>query len=75
MLIVISTIMDNIGGDNESADAVVFVYNGVSAVPDDITHVRVLPTVTIIPESAFDNRLYLQKVELPEGVMRNQNRK
>ena len=37
----------NNGGDDESATndaAVVFVYDGVSQVPEDVTHVRVLHT-------------------------------
>ena len=36
--------------DDEPAanDAVVFVYDGVNDVPYDVTHVRVLPTVTVI---------------------------
>jgi hypothetical protein len=60
--------MDNIGGDGEPADDVVFVYDGVNEAPADVTHVRVLPTVTIIPEYAFWNHNYLLEVELPEGL-------
>ena len=60
--------MDNIGGDGEPADDVVFVYDGVNEAPADVTHVRVLSTVTVIPESAFYGCICLQEVELPEGL-------
>ena len=65
----------NNGGDDEPAanDGVVFVYDGVNEAPADVTHVRVLPTVTVIPETAFYNRLHLLEVELPEGLTKNEN--
>ena len=61
------------GGDDDGEpaanDGVVFVYDGVvNEVPADVTHIRVLPTVTVIPESAFEKRQCLQEVELPEGL-------
>ena len=46
----------------------IFIYDGVREVPGDITHVRVDPTVTIIPERAFEGRDNLHVVELPEGL-------
>ena len=52
-------------GDNTS----VYIYNGVGDVPNDVTHVRVDPTVTIIPERAFGERRNLEVVELPEGLI------
>jgi len=48
----------------------VFVYNGVDEVPEDVAHVRVDPSVTVIPQSAFYNRRQLEQVELPEGLIR-----
>ena len=48
----------------------VFVYNGVDEVPEDVTHVRVDQTVTVISERAFENRRKLEEVELPEGLIR-----
>jgi len=52
-------------GDNTS----VFIYNGVGEVPEDVTYVRVNPTVTFL-RRAFDNRPNLEEVELPEGLVR-----
>ena len=48
----------------------VFVYNGVDEVPQNVTHVRVDPSVTIIPVRAFYERGSLEEVELPEGLIR-----
>ena len=56
-------------GDDES----VFVYDELHAAPNNVTHIRVDPSVTIIPEGAFGNRLYLLEVELPEGVTKIEN--
>ena len=52
-------------GDNTS----VYIYNGVGEVPEDVTHVRVDPSVTFIPASAFEDREQLEEVELPEGLL------
>ena len=52
-------------GDNIS----VYIYNGVGEVPMDVTHVRVDPSVTVIPERAFESRPELVDVELPEGLI------
>jgi len=52
----------------EGNESSVYVYNGVGAVqaPDDvITHVRVGSSVTVIPESAFQEHRKLEVVELP----------
>jgi len=48
----------------------IYVYNGEDGVPRDITHIRVDPSVTIIPNGAFKNRCpKLVEVELPEGLI------
>lgn len=51
---------------------VVFIYTGEgdgAVVPDDVTHVRVDPSVTVIADGAFQGRLHLEKVELCEGLL------
>jgi len=53
-------------GDNTS----IYTYNGVDEVPEDVTHVRVDPSVTVIPDNAFQSRHELVVVELPEGLTR-----
>ena len=47
----------------------VYIYNGVGEVPMNVTHVRVDPSVTVIPERVFEFRR-LVEVELPEGLIR-----
>ena len=42
----------------------VYIYNGVDEVPMNVTHVRVDPTVTIIPDSAFEDRGSLKEVRV-----------
>ena len=54
----------------EGNESSVYVYNGVGRVPTGVTHVRVDPSVTIIPELAFESCRKLVKVELPEGLIR-----
>ena len=51
----------------------VFIYNGVGGVPMNVIHVRVDPSVTVIPAEAFKNRRQLEVVELPEGLIRIEN--
>ena len=62
----------DIGGDLSANDngAVVFIYDGANEneVPDDVTRIRVDPSVTIIPALAFEEHGNLQEVELPEGI-------
>jgi len=48
----------------------IYIYNGVGEVPDDVSHVRVDPSVAIIPRCAFQCRRNLEVVELPEGLIR-----
>ena len=48
----------------------IYIYNGVGEVPMDVTHVRVDPSVTDIPQRAFDDHRKLEAVELPEGLIR-----
>ena len=45
----------------------IYVYNGLDEVPEDVTHVRVDHSVTVIPEGAFREYLKLEEVELPRG--------
>ena len=49
----------------------VFVYTGEGgiAVPRDVVHIRVHPSVTLIPARAFYERKKLAEVELCEGVV------
>ena len=53
---------------SNAADAKVFVYtgDGGAAIPDDVVHVQVDPSVTSIPASAFHSRKKLNEVELCE---------
>jgi hypothetical protein len=55
--------------DNTYAD--VFVYTGEegAVVPQDVVRVRVDPSVTSIPASAFNGRKKLTDVELSEGLV------
>ena len=57
--------------DREEGNEVpsVYIYNGADEVPNDVTHVRVDPSVTVIPERAFENCKQLEVVELPEGLI------
>jgi len=52
-------------GDNTS----VYIYNGVGRVPRNVTHVRIDPSVTVIPQDAFFNSQQLVEVKLPEGLV------
>ena len=54
-----------------AADNDVFVYTGEGGaiVPDDVVRVRVDPSVTSIPTSAFWGRKKLAEVELCEGLV------
>ena len=47
-----------------------FLYTGADgeAVPTDVSHLRVHPSVTAIPAEAFQGRRQLQYVYLPEGL-------
>ena len=53
--------------DNSNTD--VFIYTEGAVVPDDVVRVRVHPSVTVIPERAFDYRKKLKEVELCEGLL------
>ena len=48
----------------------IYIYNGVDDVPNDVTHVRVDPSVTVIPDNAFKRRESLVDIDLPEGLIR-----
>jgi len=39
----------------------------------DVIHVRVDPSVTVIPQRAFEKYLKLEVAELPEGLIRIEN--
>ena len=47
----------------------VFVYTEGAAVPSDVVHVRVHPTVSEIPAEAFRGCIKLEEVELCEGLL------
>ena len=53
-------------GHSITKDAKVFVYtgDGGAAIPEDVVHVQVDPSVTSIPASAFHSRKKLNEVEL-----------
>ena len=56
--------------DDSSIDnAEVFVYTDGVVVPEDVVRVRVHPSVTVIPEGAFDSCDALEEVELCEGLL------
>ena len=58
---------------NESSkhdgQAVVFAYTESEVVPADVTHVRIDPSITIIPCRAFRGRIELREVALHENVL------
>jgi len=56
-------------GSSNSNVVSVYIYNGVDAVPEDVSHVRVEGSVTVIPCRAFYGRHQLVEVELPEGLL------
>ena len=60
--------MSREGGNHDVSS--VYVYNGVDEVPRDVTHIRVDPSVTTIPEGAFKGRESLVDIVLPEGLIR-----
>eukprot|EP00571_Detonula_confervacea_P000103 CAMPEP_0172326988 /NCGR_PEP_ID=MMETSP1058-20130122/58221_1 /TAXON_ID=83371 /ORGANISM="Detonula confervacea, Strain CCMP 353" /LENGTH=582 /DNA_ID=CAMNT_0013043905 /DNA_START=106 /DNA_END=1855 /DNA_ORIENTATION=+ len=64
--------MDNVvdGSTNE----VHIIYMGGDAVTEDVTHVRVDPSVTVIRSETFRFCLNLQEVELPEGLLKVESR-
>ena len=53
----------------EESVSSVYIYNGFGEVPEDVTHVRVHPSVAIIPREVFQHRYELEVVELPEGLI------
>jgi len=54
---------------SEEESTPVYIYNGVGVVPEDVSHVRVDPSVTVIPEQSFFGHEKLEEVELPEGLV------
>ena len=48
----------------------VYIYNGADEVPMDVIYVRVDPSVTVIPDNAFNDRRKLEEVDLLEGLIR-----
>jgi len=65
-------------GEDSGTDDVssIYVYNGVDRVPNDVTHVRVAPSVTVIPEVLFQERRVrpnLEQIDLNEGLIRIEN--
>ena len=55
--------------EDSSNNADVFVYTEGSVVPHDVVRVRVHPSVTVIPEKAFQRREKLVEVELCDGLL------
>ena len=55
----------------EETHADVFVYTGGgrASIPNDVVHVRVDPSVALIPARAFEGRNLLAEVELCEGLV------
>ena len=50
-------------------DVVVYIYNGVDEVPRDVTHVRIDPSVTVIPKMAFELcRGLEERLSFPRGL-------
>ena len=41
----------------------IYIYNGIDSVPSTVTHLRVDPSVTEIPNEAFQNCVSLKQVE------------
>jgi len=56
--------------DSSSNVPSIYTYNGVDEVPNDVTHVRVDQAVRVISERAFHSRHRLEVVELPEGLIK-----
>ena len=54
---------------NEEGGAFVYMGEGGPRVPYDVVRVRVHPSVTIIPDRAFQDRNKLEEVELYEGLL------
>ena len=51
-------------------DSEVFVYmGGYMVVPDDVVRAQVHPSVTVIPENAFQFRYKLEEIDLCEGLL------
>jgi hypothetical protein len=68
---VVARQIDEIGRGHSIMAAEVFVYTGEGGVPvpDDVVCVVVDPSVTSIPDNAFEDRKKLTEVELCEGLV------
>jgi len=55
--------------DDNNNDDGVFVYTQGAVVPHDVVRVRIHPSVTVIPEEAFNQHEKLKEVELCEGLL------
>jgi len=53
----------------DESTAEVFIYTEGAVVPMDVVRVRVHPSVTVIPEKAFQERKKLEEVELCDGLL------
>ena len=65
---------NNDGADaTDSASNIIppFIYTGEEGVevPRDVTHIRVDPSVTVIPDETFQGCTELVKIDLPEGLL------
>ena len=62
----IDNMINNNAMQNEEGGAFVYMGEGGPRVPHDVVHVRVDPSVTVIPYRAFHGRTKLEEVELHE---------
>ena len=53
----------------DESNTEVFVYTEGIEVPQDVVRVRVHPSVTVIPDRAFNRRYKLEEVELYDGLL------
>jgi hypothetical protein len=56
-------------GDNESASGFFLYAGGTVAIPDNVIHIRINPSVTTLPRKAFNNLPQLREVSLHEGIV------
>ena len=62
-----AAVLNNNDPDNEED---IFVYmGGDMSVPRDVVRCRVHPSVTVIPDEAFESRRLLEEVKLCDGLL------
>ena len=55
--------------DNESSSVFFLYAGGTVAIPDNVIHIRIDPSVTTLPRKAFNNLPQLREVSLHEGMV------